>query len=113
MKNVNALLKKEQQAKDILANIGREKKDLAIKKLTEVKEILAALDCSYLLETATVEKVVEKEVNPVNVTITKGKIVELPGRIQVVQDMTEIEKHLDTIPAQKKEIKSLKKSRAR
>ena len=60
MKNVNALLKKEQQAKDILANIGREKQDLAIKKLTEVKEILAALDCSYLLETATVEKVVEK-----------------------------------------------------
>ena len=113
MKNVNALLKKEQQAKDILANIGREKQDLAIKKLTEVKEILAALDCSYLLETATVEKVVEKEVNPVNVTITKGKIVELPGRVQVVQDMTEIEKHLDTIAAQKKEIESLKKSIAK
>lgn len=113
MKNVNELLKKEQQAKDILANIGREKKDLAIKKLTEVKEILAALDCSYLLETATVEKVVEKEVNPVNVTITKGKIVELPGRVQVVQDMTEIEKHLDTIAAQKKEIESLKKSIAK
>ena len=33
MKNVNELLKKEQQAKDILANIGREKEDLAIKKL--------------------------------------------------------------------------------
>ena len=113
MKNVNELLKKEQQAKDILANIGREKQDLAIKKLTEVKEILAALDCSYLLETATVEKVVEKEVNPVNVTITKGKIVELPGRVQVVQDMTEIEKHLDTIAAQKKEIESLKKSIAK
>lgn len=113
MKNVNELLKKEQQAKDILANIGREKKDLAIKKLTEVKEILAALDCSYLLETATVEKVVEKEVNPVNVTITKGKIVELPGRVQVIQDMTEIEKHLDTIAAQKKEIESLKKSIAK
>lgn len=113
MKNVNELLKKEQQAKDILANIGREKKDLAIKKLTEVKEILAALDCSYLLETATVEKAVEKEVNPVNVTITKGKIVELPGRVQVVQDMTEIEKHLDTIAAQKKEIESLKKSIAK
>ena len=113
MKNVNELLKKEQQAKDILANIGREKQDLAIKKLTEVKEILAALDCSYLLETATVEKVVEKEVNPVNVTITKGKIVELPGRVQVVQDMTEIEKHLDTIAAQKKEIESLKKTIAK
>ena len=113
MKNVNELLKKEQQAKDILANIGREKQDLAIKKLTEVKEILAALDCSYLLETATVEKVVEKEVNPVNVTITKGKIVELPGRVQVVQNMTEIEKHLDTIAAQKKEIESLKKSIAK
>ena len=113
MKNVNALLKKEQQAKDILANIGREKEELAIKKLAEVKEILAALDCSYLLETATVEKVVEKEVNPVNVTITKGKIVELPGRVQVVQDMTEIEKHLDTIAAQKKEIESLKKSIAK
>ena len=80
---------------------------------TEVKEILAALDCSYLLETATVEKVVEKEVNPVNVTITKGKIVELPGRVQVVQDMTEIEKHLDTIAAQKKEIESLKKTIAK
>ena len=39
MKNVNALLKKEQQAKDILANIGREKEELAIKKLAEVKEI--------------------------------------------------------------------------
>lgn len=48
MKNVNALLKKEQQAKDILANIGREKEDLAIKKLAEVKEILAALDLSLI-----------------------------------------------------------------
>lgn len=121
MKNVNALLKKEQQAKDILANIGREKEDLAIKKLAEVKEILAALDCSYLLETTTIEKVVEKvvevevvkEVNPVNVTITKGKIVKVPGKVQVVQDMTEIEKHLDTIAAQKKEIESLKKSIAK
>lgn len=122
MKNVNELLKKEQQAKDILANIGREKEDLAIKKLTELKEILAALDCSYLLETTTIEKVVEraisinkgkiveivKEVNPVNVTINKGKII--PGPIQVVQDMTEIEKHLDTIAAQKKEIEELKKT---
>lgn len=122
MKNVNELLKKEQQAKDILANIGREKEDLAIKKLTEVKEILAALDCSYLLETTTIEKVVEraisinkgkiveivKEVNPVNVTINKGKII--PGPIQVVQDMTEIEKHLNTIAAQKKEIEELKKT---
>lgn len=122
MKNVNELLKKEQQAKDILANIGREKEDLAIKKLAEVKEILAALDCSYLLETTTIEKVVEraisinkgkiveivKEVNPVNVTINKGKII--PGPIQVVQDMTEIEQHLDTIAAQKKEIEELKKT---
>lgn len=122
MKNVNELLKKEQQAKDILANIGREKEELAINKLTELKEILAALDCSYLLETTTIEKVVEraisinkgkiveivKEVNPVNVTINKGKII--PGPIQVVQDMTEIEKHLDTIAAQKKEIEELKKT---
>lgn len=122
MKNVNELLKKEQQAKDILVNIGREKEDLAIKKLAELKEILAALDCSYLLETTTIEKVVEraisinkgkiveivKEVNPVNVTINKGKII--PGPIQVVQDMTEIEKHLDTIAAQKKEIEELKKT---
>lgn len=44
MKNVNELLKKEQQAKDILANIGREKEELAINKLAELKEILAALD---------------------------------------------------------------------
>lgn len=122
MKNVNELLKKEQQAKDILANIGREKEDLAIKKLAELKEILAALDCSYLLETTTIEKVVEraisinkgkiveivKEVNPVNVTINKGKII--PGPIQVVQDMTEIEQHLDTIAAQKREIEELKKT---
>ena len=122
MKNVNELLKKEQQAKDILANIGREKEDLAIKKLAELKEILAALDCSYLLETTTIEKVVEraisinkgkiveivKEVNPVNVTINKGKII--PGPIQVVQDMTEIEQHLDTIATQKKEIEELKKT---
>lgn len=122
MKNVNELLKKEQQAKDILANIGREKEDLAIKKLAELKEILAALDCSYLLETTTIEKVVEraisinkgkiveivKEVNPVNVTINKGKII--PGPIQFVQDTTEIEKHLDTIDAQKKEIEELKKT---
>lgn len=122
MKNVNALLKKEQQARDILANIGREKEELAINKLTEVKEILAALDCSYLLEITTVEKVVEraisinkgkvveivKEVNPVNITINKGKII--PGPIQVVQDTTEIEKHLNTIAAQKKEIEELKKT---
>lgn len=122
MKNVNELLKKEQQAKDILANIGREKEELAINKLAELKEILAALDCSYLLETTTIEKVVEraisinkgkiveivKEVNPVNITINKGKIVQ--GPVQVVQDMTEIEKHLDTIAAQKKEIEELKKT---
>lgn len=103
MKNVNALLKKEQQAKDILANIGREKEDLAIKKLAEVKEILAALDCSYLLETTTIEKVVEKE-------IEKIVEVQVPGPIQFVQDTTEIEKHLDTIDAQKKEIEELKKT---
>lgn len=103
MKNVNELLKKEQQAKDILANIGREKEDLAIKKLAELKEILAALDCSYLLETTTIEKVVERAIS-----INKGKII--PGPIQVVQDMTEIEKHLDTIAAQKKEIEELKKT---
>ena len=119
MKNVNELLKKEQQAKDILANIGREKEDLAIKKLTELKEILAALDCSYLLETNTIEKVVEKEIEKIvekEVEVEKiievEKIVEVqvPGPIQVVQDMTEIEKHLDTIAAQKKEIEELKKT---
>lgn len=103
MKNVKELLKKEQQAKDILANIGREKEDLAIKKLTELKEILAALDCSYLLETNTIEKVVEKE-------IEKIVEVQVPGPIQVVQDMTEIEQHLDTIAAQKREIEELKKT---
>jgi len=123
MKNVNALLKKEQQAKDILANIGREKEDLAIKKLAEVKEILAALDCSYLLEAETIERIVEKAIikkgkvvevvkenNPVNITINKGKIVQ--GPVQVVQDMTEIEKHLDTIAEQKKEIEKLRKELA-
>ena len=121
MKNVNELLKKEQQAKDILANIGREKEDLAINKLTELKEILAALDCSHLLEAETIERIVEKAIikkgkvvevvkenNPVNITINKGKIVQ--GPVQVVQDMTEIEKHLDTIAEQKKEIEKLKKT---
>lgn len=107
MKNVNALLKKEQQAKDILANIGREKEDLAIKKLTELKEILAALDCSYLLETNTIEKVVEKEIEKI---VEKIVEVQVPGPIQVVQDMTEIEQHLDTIAAQKREIEELKKT---
>lgn len=121
MKNVNELLKKEQQAKDILANIGREKEELAINKLTELKEILAALDCSHLLEAETIERIVEKAIikkgkvvevvkenNPVNITINKGKIVQ--GPVQVVQDMTEIEKHLDTIAEQKKEIEKLKKT---
>lgn len=121
MKNVNALLKKEQQAKDILANIGREKEELAINKLAELKEILAALDCSHLLEAKTIERIVEKAIikkgkvvevvkenNPVNITINKGKIVQ--GPVQVVQDMTEIEKHLDTIAEQKKEIEKLKKT---
>ena len=102
MKNVNELLKKEQQAKDILANIGREKEELAINKLTELKEILAALDCSHLLEAETIERIVEKAI------INKGKIVQ--GPVQVVQDMTEIEKHLDTIAEQKKEIEKLKKT---
>lgn len=121
MKNVNALLKKEQQAKDILANIGREKEDLAIKKLAEVKEILAALDCSYLLETTTIEKVVEKEIEKIvekvievevvkEVEVEKIVEVQVPGPIQFVQDTTEIEKHLDTIDAQKKEIEELKKT---
>ena len=121
MKNVKELLKKEQQAKDILANIGREKEELAINKLTELKEILAALDCSHLLEAETIERIVEKAIikkgkvvevvkenNPVNITINKGKIVQ--GLVQVVQDMTEIEKHLDTIAEQKKEIEKLKKT---
>lgn len=121
MKNVNALLKKEQQAKDILANIGREKEELAINKLAELKEILAALACSHLLEAKTIERIVEKAIikkgkvvevvkenNPVNITINKGKIVQ--GPVQVVQDMTEIEKHLDTIAEQKKEIEKLKKT---
>lgn len=121
MKNVNELLKKEQQAKDILANIGREKEELAINKLAELKEILAALDCSHLLEAKTIERIVEKAIikkgkvvevvkenNPVNITINKGKIVQ--GPVQVVQDMTEIEKHLDTIAEQKKEIEKLKKT---
>lgn len=121
MKNVNELLKKEQQAKDILANIGREKEELAINKLAELKEILAALDCSHLLEAETIERIVEKAIikkgkvvevvkenNPVNITINKGKIVQ--GPVQVVQDMTEIEKHLDTIAEQKKEIEKLKKT---
>lgn len=113
MKNVNALLKKEQQAKDILANIGREKEDLAIKKLAEVKEILAALDCSYLLETTTIEKVVEKEIEKIVEKVIEVEVVkevEVPGPIQFVQDTTEIEKHLDTIDAQKKEIEELKKT---
>lgn len=121
MENVKELLKKEQQAKDILANIGREKEELAINKLTELKEILAALDCSHLLEAETIERIVEKAIikkgkvvevakenNPVNITINKGKIVQ--GPVQVVQDMTEIEKHLDTIAEQKKEIEKLKKT---
>lgn len=123
MKNVNELLKKEQQAKDILANIGREKEELAINKLTELKEILAALDCSHLLEAETIERIVEKAIikkgkvveivkenNPVNITINKGKIV--PGPVQVVQDMTEIEKHLNTIAEQGKEIERLREKLA-
>lgn len=101
MKNVNELLKKEQQAREILANIGKEKEDLAIKKLTELKEILAALDCSHLLENSTVERIVEKEVE---------KIVEVPGPIQVVKDVTEIDEHLKTIADQQKEIEKLKKT---
>lgn len=121
MENVKELLKKEQQAKDILANIGREKEELAINKLAELKEILAALDCSHLLEAKTIERIVEKAIikkgkvvevvkenNPVNITINKGKIVQ--GPVQVVQDMTEIEKHLDTITEQGKEIEKLKKT---
>lgn len=123
MKNVNELLKKEQQAKDILANIGREKEELAINKLTELKEILAALDCSHLLEAETIERIVEKAIikkgkvvevvkenNPVNITINKGKIVQ--GPVQVVQDMTEIEKHLNTIAEQGKEIERLREKLA-
>lgn len=123
MKNVNELLKKEQQAKDILANIGREKEELAINKLTELKEILAALDCSHLLEAETIERIVEKAIikkgkvvevvkenNPVNITINKGKIVQ--GPVQVVQDMAEIEKHLNTIAEQGKEIERLREKLA-
>lgn len=123
MENVKELLKKEQQAKDVLANIGREKEELAINKLTELKEILAALDCSHLLEAETIERIVEKAIikkgkvvevakenNPVNITINKGKIV--PGPVQVVQDMTEIEKHLNTIAEQGKEIERLREKLA-
>lgn len=130
MKNVQALLKKEQAAREVLANIGTEKEALAINKLTEVKEILTALGCDYLLETNTIERIVEREIEKIvekviEVEVVKEvevikeveKIIEVSGPVQIVKDMEEIEKHLDTISilntqliAKDKELEKLKKT---
>lgn len=126
MKNVQALLKKEQVAREVLANIGTEKEALAINKLIEVKEILTALGCDYLLETNTIEREIEKIVEKViEIEVVKEievikeieKIVKVPGPVQVVKDMEEVEKHLDTIAvlktqliANEKEIEKFKKT---
>lgn len=119
MRNVQAILKKEQKAKEVLDRIKQEKETLALKEIASTKQILAMLDCEYLLEATTIEKVVEKEVEKiveriveveVPVEVVKEVVKEVPGKIQVVKDMEEIEKHLDTIKAKDKEIETLKKT---
>lgn len=107
MKNVQAILKKELKVKEQLKAIAQEKEAIAINVLASTKEVLEQLGCEYLYEASVVS---EKEI--VEVTIKKGKVVQLPGkdRVQVVEDFTKIEEHLNTIAKNNKEIKTLKKT---
>ena len=87
MKDVKELLNKEERSikaieehKNILANIGKEKEELGIKKVAELQEILEALGCSHLLNGNIVEAVT-------NISINKGKVVEIVSEVEVVKEV--------------------------
>lgn len=116
---VKEVLKKEEMMrKNLEAQLLQERETIAMNMLAETNEVVEALGCKHLIATnnttttnITINKgrIIEKIVK-VEVPVVKEVIKEMPGPIQVVQDTTEIEKHLDTIAAQKKEIEKLKET---
>lgn len=120
---VKEVLKKEEMMrKNLEAQLLQERETIAMNMIAETNEVVEALGCKHLIATnnntvvtnVTINKgkIVEKIVK-VEVPVVKEIIKEVPGPIQVVQDMTEIEKHLDTIAAQKKEIERLREELAK
>lgn len=116
---VKEVLKKEEMMrKNLEAQLLQERETIAMNMLAETNEVVEALGCKHLIainNTTTTNitinkgRIIEKIVK-VEVPVVKEVIKEVPGPIQVVQDTTEIEKHLDTIAAQKKEIEKLKET---
>lgn len=119
---VKEVLKKEEMMrKNLEAQLLQEREAIAMNMLAETNEVVEALGCKHLIATnntttnnITINKgrIIEKIVK-VEVPVVKEVIKEVPGPIQVVQDMTEIEKHLDIIAAQKKEIERLREELAK
>lgn len=118
MKNVQLLLNKETELNKALENIQVEKKQLAYNTLANTKEVLKALGYENLLNTTTnvVEPVVNVTVNKgrivevvktvTNVTINKGKVVELVKEVKV-EDTTRINALLDENKALKAKIDTM------
>lgn len=118
MKNVQLLLNKETELNKALENIQVEKRQLAYNTLANTKEVLKALGYENLLNTTTnvVEPVVNVTVNKgrivevvktvTNVTINKGKVVELVKEVKV-EDTTRINALLDENKALKAKIDTM------
>lgn len=82
MKNVQELLQGQKEArKEFKAQQAQEREAMAINVLTDTKEILKALKCEYLLEQEVKEVIVEKK--PINISINKGKIVQIVKEVKV------------------------------
>lgn len=117
---VQEVLKKEEMMrKNLEAQLLQEREAMAMNMIAETNEVVEALGCQHLIANNSittnitinkgkvVEKVVKVEV-PVEKTIIKE--IEVPGEIQVVEDMTKIEQLLDEKKALLAEIEKLKKT---
>lgn len=91
MKNqVTTLLNKEAALEAQLKQVAVEKEQLAINVLADADVLVRELGCEHLLNTNTESTTVVE--NIVNVSINKGRIVEVvKDRIQVIEDNTKIE----------------------
>lgn len=82
MKNVQSLLQEQKEArKEFKMQQAQEREAMAINVLADTREVLKALKCEYLLEQEVKEVIVEKE--QVNVSINKGKIVQIVKEVKV------------------------------
>lgn len=82
MKNVQSLLQQQKEArKEFKMQQAQEREAMAINVLADTREVLKALKCEYLLEQEVKEVIVEKE--QVNVSINKGKIVQIVKEVKV------------------------------